>query len=161
MKICERCPLPIYYWRMGHALTTMKKKIRYHEYFFPSAALVEQLLVFQFFFQNVHLKSRVLYTDYLCKIIDQKQGLFNFDRFVYNFGQIYCNTVQILISVQILYIKVKTMSGNINNIPAAHVSAFHSSTTFFLPINSFFVVACSTSTHNQEGEAHVKCFHIL
>ena len=74
---------------MGHALTTMKKKIRYHEYFFPSAALVsclEQLLVFQFFFQNVHLKSRVLYTDYLCRIIDQQQGLFNFDRFVYNFG---------------------------------------------------------------------------
>ena len=35
-----------------------------------------------FFFQNVHLKSRVLYTDYLCKIIDQQQGLFNFDRFV-------------------------------------------------------------------------------
>ena len=37
-------------------------------------------------FQNVHLKSKVLYTDYLCKIIDQQQGLFNFDRFVYNFG---------------------------------------------------------------------------
>ena len=42
--------------------------------------------IFNFFFQNVHLKSRVLYTDYLCKIIDQRQGLFNFDRFVYNFG---------------------------------------------------------------------------
>ena len=44
---------------------------------------------FSFFFslfENVHLKSRVLYTDYLCKIIDQQQGLFNFDRFVHNFG---------------------------------------------------------------------------
>ena len=39
-----------------------------------------------FFFKNVHLKSRVLYTDCLGKIIDQQQGLFNFDRFVYNFG---------------------------------------------------------------------------
>ena len=75
-------------WGMHSQL--WRKKIRYHEYFFPSAALVlclEQLLVFQFFFfKNVHLKTRVLYADYLCKIIDQQQWLFNFDRFVYNFG---------------------------------------------------------------------------
>ena len=34
------------------------------------------------------------------------------------------------------------MSGNINNIPAAHVSAFYSSTTTFLSMDSFFFVAC-------------------
>ena len=38
------------------------------------------------FFKNVYLKSRVLYIDYICKIVDQQQGLFNFDRFIFNFG---------------------------------------------------------------------------
>ena len=35
---------------------------------------------FSNFFKNVHVRSRVLYTDYICKIVDQEQELFNFDR---------------------------------------------------------------------------------
>ena len=29
-------------------------------------------------FKNVHLRSRVLYPDYICKIVDQEHELFNF-----------------------------------------------------------------------------------
>ena len=37
---------------------------------------------FSIFFRNVDLRRRVPYT---CKIIDQQQGLFNFDKFIFNF----------------------------------------------------------------------------
>ena len=54
---------------------------------------------FPIFFRSLNLKDIVLYTGFVCKIIDQEQELFNFDRFIYNFGYIYWNTVQILIQV--------------------------------------------------------------
>ena len=37
---------------------------------------------FSNFFKSVHLKSRILYTDHICKIVNQEQELFNFDRFI-------------------------------------------------------------------------------
>jgi hypothetical protein len=46
---------------------------------------LEQSQVFNFFFKNVHLRSRVPYDDYICKIIDQEQEFLKFDRFIFNF----------------------------------------------------------------------------
>ena len=36
--------------------------------------------------KNVLLRSRVLYNDYICKIVGQEQVFFNLDRFIFNFG---------------------------------------------------------------------------
>jgi hypothetical protein len=72
---------------------------------------------FSIFFKNVHLRSKVLYTGYICKIVAQEQELFNFDRFIFNFGWIH--SPELNISTAFLHMRVEKMSGNINNMPVA------------------------------------------